>query len=213
QGLQIVAAFQSKAQMENTWGHTAARVILGNAGAILCFRLGADTDDLAHWSTLAGTRHERIAHHDTRGQVSSYSTHTVPVISPAQLANLPKGRVVLFHHELPPTLGRVRPGWKRRDVRLQRLRTWWDTRTITRALRDPVTAAQSTHPRRRALCDIAHAVTHRTRQTTHRLDHLPPVASTPATTPPALRLVPPGSSNGTRSTAGDTPQELPNGTH
>jgi hypothetical protein len=213
QGLQIVAAFQSKAQMENTWGHTAARVILGNAGAILCFRLGADTDDLAHWSTLAGTRHERIAHHDTRGQVSSYSTHTVPVISPAQLANLPKGRVVLFHHELPVALGRVRPGWKRRDVRVQRLRAWWDTRTVTRALRDPVTAAQSARPRRRTLREATRGVTHRDRQATHGAGHVPPAATTAATAPPALRLLPPASSNGTHPTGGDTHEELPDGTH
>jgi hypothetical protein len=214
QGLQIVAAFQSKAQMENTWGHTAARVILGNAGAILCFRLGADTDDLTHWSTLAGTRHERIAHHDTRGQISSYSTHTVPVISPAQLANLPKGRVVLFHHELPVTLGRVRPGWKRRDVRIQRFRAWWDTRAITRALRDPVTAAQSAHPRGHTLRDTARRVTHRYRQTTHRAGQLPRAASSAASTPPVLRLVPPASSNGTRpTTGGDTPQEVTGDTH
>jgi type IV secretion system protein VirD4 len=213
QGLQIVAAFQSKAQMENTWGHTAARVILGNAGAILCFRLGADTDDLAHWSTLAGTRHERIAHHDTHGQVSSHSTHTVPVVTPAQLANLPKGRVVLFHHELPPAVGRVRPGWKRRDVRVQRLRAWWDTRTITRALRDPVTAAQSARPRRRTLHQAAQGVTHRDRQATHRAVHVPPAASAAATTPPALRLVPPGSSNGTRPTGDDTHGEPADGTH
>jgi hypothetical protein len=214
QGLQIVAAFQSKAQMENTWGHTAARVILGNAGAILCFRLGADTDDLGHWSTLAGTRHERIAHHDTRGQVSSYSTHTVPVVSPAQLANLPKGRVVLFHHELPVALGRVRPGWKRADVRLQRLRAWWDTRAITRALRDPVTAAQSAHPRGHTPRDTARRVTHRYRQTTHRAGQLPRAASSAASTPPVLRLVPPASSNGSRpTTGGDTPQEVTGDTH
>jgi hypothetical protein len=214
QGLQIVAAFQSKAQLESTWGHTAARVILGNAGAILCFRLGADTDDLAHWSTLAGTRQERIAHHDTRGQVSSYSTHTVPVISPAQLANLPKGRVVLFHHELPPALGRVRPGWKRADVRLQRLRAWWDARTITRALRDPVTAAQSAHPRSHTLREAARAVTHRYRQTTHRVSQFRPAASTPATGSPGLRLVPPASNNGTRPTAsGNTQQEVTGDTH
>ena len=207
QGLQIVAAFQSKAQMENTWGPTAARVILGNAGAILCFRLGADTDDLAHWSALAGTRQERIAHHDTRGQVSSYSTHTVPVITPAQLANLPKGRVVLFHHELPPALGRVRPGWKRADVRVQRLRAWWDARTITRALRDPVTAAQRAHPRSHTLREAARAVTRRYRQSIRRAGPLPPAASTAATAPPALRLVPPASPNGTRPTAAATPPE------
>jgi hypothetical protein len=189
-------------------------VILGNAGAILCFRLGADTDDLTHWSTLAGTRHERIAHHDTRGQVSSYSTHTVPVISPAQLANLPKGRVVLFHHELPVTLGRVRPGWKRADVRVQRLRAWWDARTVTRALRDPVTAAQSAHPRGGTLSEAARRVTCRYRQRTHRAGQLPPAASTTATGSPALRLVPPASRNGTHPTAGgDIPHEVTGDTH
>jgi type IV secretion system protein VirD4 len=214
QGLQIVAAFQSKAQMENTWGPTAARVILGNAGAILCFRLGADTDDLTHWSALAGTRQERIAHHDTRGQISSYSTHTVPVISPAQLANLPMGRVVLFHHELPPALGRVRPGWKRADVRVQRLRAWWDTRSLARALRDPVTAAQSAHPRRPTLREAARRVTHRYHQSIRRAGPLPPAASNAAHAPPALRLVPPASPNGTRPTAGgDTPQDVTGDTH
>lgn len=70
-GVQIIAAFQSRAQLVARWGETAARVILNNTGATVLFSYGGDTDDLAHWSALAGQRDEPHITHDPHGQVTS----------------------------------------------------------------------------------------------------------------------------------------------
>ncbi|MGH3777971.1 MAG: type IV secretory system conjugative DNA transfer family protein [Pseudonocardiaceae bacterium] len=118
-GVHIIAAFQSRAQLISRWGATAARVILGNTGAVVLFCQGDDTEDLAHWSALTGHRDEPVTTTDPAGQVSSRTTHKVPVISPAQLANLPKRRVVVLRSGMPPVLGWAPMAWKRRDVRAQ----------------------------------------------------------------------------------------------
>jgi type IV secretion system protein VirD4 len=118
-GVHIIAAFQSRAQLTARWGATGARVILGNAGAVMLFSQGADTEDLTHWSTLTGHREEATTTTDPYGRVTSRTTRTVPVITPAQLANLPKRRVVVLHSGMPPVLGWAQMAWKRRDVRTQ----------------------------------------------------------------------------------------------
>ncbi len=118
-GVHIIAAFQSRAQLIARWGATGARVILGNAGAVVLFCQGNDTEDLAHWSTLTGDRDEPVTTTDSGGRVTSRSTRKVPVITAAQLANLPKGRVVVLHSGMAPVLGWARMAWKRRDVKTQ----------------------------------------------------------------------------------------------
>ena len=55
-----------------------------------------DRDDLQYWSTLAGERDEPITTTDLHGRVASRTTRRVPVLAPAQLANLPAGQVVVF---------------------------------------------------------------------------------------------------------------------
>jgi hypothetical protein len=42
------------------------------------------------------------------------------VLSPAQIANLPAGTVLVIRRGLAPVVGRVQPAWRRRDVRIQR---------------------------------------------------------------------------------------------
>ena len=46
-----------------------------------------------------------------------YSARTVlrrvPVLAPAQLANLPAGRVVVFRRDMPPVIGRAEQAWRR----------------------------------------------------------------------------------------------------
>lgn len=129
-GVQIVAAFQSRAQLVARWGEAAARVILNNTGASVLFSYGGDTDDLAHWSTLAGHRDETHTTHDPSGRVSSRTTRTVPVITPTQLTSLPRGRVVVFRHGMPVVVGRVRMAWKRHDVKHHTKLTRAATRTV-----------------------------------------------------------------------------------
>jgi type IV secretion system protein VirD4 len=119
-GVSITAACQSRAQLVHRWGDAAARIILGNAGAVMCFALGADVEDLTHWSRLAGEREELTHTRDAHGRVSSQSTRRVAVLTPTQLATLPPGRVVVFRRGLPPVVGRARLGWQRWDVRTHR---------------------------------------------------------------------------------------------
>ncbi|MFC5946842.1 type IV secretory system conjugative DNA transfer family protein, partial [Pseudonocardia lutea] len=116
-GVAIVAAFQSRAQLVARWGETGAAIILNNTASVMVFGGTRDRDDLGYWSALAGERDEPVATTDDNGVVLSRTVRRVPVIAPAQLANLPFGRVLLIRRGMPPVLGRVRMAWKRRDVR------------------------------------------------------------------------------------------------
>jgi hypothetical protein len=91
-------------------------VILNNSGARVLFGGTADRDDLTYWSTLAGERDEPITTADMHGRVASRSVRRVAVLAPAQLANLPAGRVVVFTRDMPPVVGRAEQAWRRRDV-------------------------------------------------------------------------------------------------
>ncbi|MGE0300747.1 MAG: type IV secretory system conjugative DNA transfer family protein, partial [Dehalococcoidia bacterium] len=115
-GVNIVACFQSRAQLVDRYGQAKAAVILNNSGARMLFGGTADRDDLTYWSTLAGEREEYYTTTDLHGRVASRSTRRVPVLSPAQLANLPARRVVVFRRDMPPAIGRAEQAWRRRDV-------------------------------------------------------------------------------------------------
>lgn len=116
-GVTILAAFQSRAQMLARWGEHAAATILNNTSAVMVFGGTRDRDDLAFWSTLTGERDERILTTDLHGRVASRTVRRVPVLAPAQIANLPTGKVLLIRRGLAPIVGRVAPAWRRRDVR------------------------------------------------------------------------------------------------
>ncbi len=116
-GVSIVACFQSRAQLVDTYREAKAAVILNNSGARLLFGGTADRDDLGYWSTLAGEREEPITTTDLHGRVASRTTRRVPVLAPAQLANLPDRRVVVFRRGMPPVIGRAEQAYRRPDVR------------------------------------------------------------------------------------------------
>lgn len=118
-GLTIVAAFQSRAQLIDRYGDAKAAVILNNAASKLLFGGTGDRDDLMFWSTLAGERDEPIKTTDLHGRVASRSVRRVPVLAPAQLANLPAGKVVAFRRGMPVAIGRAQMAWRRPDVRAQ----------------------------------------------------------------------------------------------
>jgi len=122
-GVTIIAAFQSRAQLIKRWGETGAAIILNNTAAIMVFGGTRDRDDLGYWSTLAGERDEPVASTDESGRVTSRTVRKVAVLAPAQLANLPAGKVVVFRRGMAPAVGTVRMAWNRRDVRAQAKRT------------------------------------------------------------------------------------------
>ena len=118
-GITIVAAFQSRADVIDCWGATGAAKVINNAGAIVLFGGTKDEADLDAWSKLAGERDEPITTTDASGHITSRTVRRVPVLPPAQLANLPRGRVVVFTRGMAMVIGRVRMAWQRRDVRAQ----------------------------------------------------------------------------------------------
>jgi len=118
-GVTIIAAFQSRAQMLDRYGDAKTAATMNNTGSIMVFGGTRDRDDLNYWSTLAGERDEPVATTSDTGKVTSRSVRKVPVLAPAQLANLPIGRVVVFRRGMPPVIGRVAMAWNRRDVRAQ----------------------------------------------------------------------------------------------
>ncbi|MBN9099396.1 MAG: TraM recognition domain-containing protein [Pseudonocardia sp.] len=113
----ILAVFQSRQQMLDRYGKEKTGQIMTNAAAKVVFGGTGDRDDLIFWSTLAGDRDEPIWTTDPYGRGRSKTVRSVPVVAPAQIANLPEGRVLVFRRGIRPVLGRARMAWHRADVR------------------------------------------------------------------------------------------------
>ena len=113
----IHIAAQSRAQLRQRFGDAGAAAIVNNTATLLVFGGTRDPDDLAAYATLAGERDEDVPTFDhTRGQTST-TIRRVPVLSAAQIAQLPAGRVMVVSRGMPVTIGRVQMAWRRRDVR------------------------------------------------------------------------------------------------
>jgi type IV secretory pathway TraG/TraD family ATPase VirD4 len=113
----IHVAAQSRPQLRKRWGHDGAAAILNNAATVVIFGGTRDPDDLQAYSTLAGEREERTVSRDNTGRIFSESTQRVPVLTPAQIAQLKAGRVLVIRRGMPPVIGMVTMAWQRRDVR------------------------------------------------------------------------------------------------
>jgi hypothetical protein len=113
----IHIAAQSRAQLRQRWGDTGAAAILNNAATLLIFGGSRDPDDLAAYSTLTGERYEHTPTWDDDGALTSLSQHRVPVLTPAQIAQLPARHVVIIRRGMAPAVGTVQMAWQRRQVR------------------------------------------------------------------------------------------------
>lgn len=111
-GITIIALAQSLSQIDQRWGEDGTRTILDNAGSIMLFGGTKDPRSLSVWATLLGQRDEDVASKDAGGRVTGYSQRPAPVISAAQLSNLPAFRVLLLQTGLPPLVGRARMVWQ-----------------------------------------------------------------------------------------------------
>ncbi|OJY49488.1 type IV secretory system conjugative DNA transfer family protein [Pseudonocardia sp. 73-21] len=116
-GVTIIGAFQSRAQVLDRYGPAKAEIILNNSAGVLVFGGTRSRDDLEYWSTLGGERDEPITTTDLHGRVASRTTRRVPVLAPAQIANLPAETVVAFRRGMPPVIGKVQMAYRRPDVR------------------------------------------------------------------------------------------------
>jgi type IV secretion system protein VirD4 len=103
-GVTVHIAVQSRAQLEQRWGREGAAAILNNAGTVLVYGGTRDPHDLDAWAKLAGDRVDE-------------DFGLVPVLSPAQIAQLPERRVLIIRRATPVAVGTVRMAWRRRDVR------------------------------------------------------------------------------------------------
>jgi len=113
----IHIAAQSRPQLRQRWGHDGAAAILNNAASLVIYGGTRDAEDLQAYSTLAGEREERVVTRDHTGKVISETTQRVPVLTPAQIAQLRRGRVLLIRRDMAPVVGRVEMAWRRHDVR------------------------------------------------------------------------------------------------
>lgn len=112
-GVTIHIAVQSRAQLEQRWGREGAAAILNNAATVLVYGGTRDPGDLDAWAKLTGDRVDE-------------ELGLVPVLSPAQIAQLPEGRVLIIRRATPAAIGSVRMAWRRRDVRQARRAHGWD---------------------------------------------------------------------------------------
>lgn len=119
-GVQIIAAFQSHAQMLDRWSHDQAAVIMNNAGTVVVFGGTKDNADRKYWSELCGERDEVIETTDPMGKVKTRTVRKVPVFAPAIIGGLPDKRVIVIHTGMPPVVGKVQMAWDRRDYRRMR---------------------------------------------------------------------------------------------
>jgi type IV secretion system protein VirD4 len=129
----IHIAAQSRPQLRQRWGHDGAASITNNAACMVIYGGTRDADDLQAYSTLAGEREERVQTRDHTGKVISETTHRVPVITPAQVAQLPRGRVLLIRRDMAPVIGRVEMAWNRPDVRAVKRTNRRHVRAVKRA--------------------------------------------------------------------------------
>ncbi len=124
-GVTIHIAVQSRAQLRQRWGDNGAAAILNNTATLLIYGGMNDPDDLAAFSVLTGHRDESTAAYDPAGNLTGYTTQRVPVLSAAQIGQLPHRRVVILRRGMPAAIGRVHFAWKRRDVRrVARVERW-----------------------------------------------------------------------------------------
>jgi len=128
-GVTIHIAAQSRAQLRARWGDTGAAAIMNNAATLLIYGGTRDPDDLNAYSMLTGERDEDIASYDDHGYVHTQTTRRVPVLSPAQIAQLPAGHVVVIRRGLAPAVGTVQMAWKRSDVKGAARAVRWQRRT------------------------------------------------------------------------------------
>jgi type IV secretion system protein VirD4 len=118
----IHIAAQSRAQLRQKFGDPGAAAIINNTACLLIYGGTRDPDDLAAYATLAGEREEEVATWDHLNKQSSITTRRVPVLTAAQIAQLPAGRVLIVRRGMPVALGRVQMAWRRRDVRTHQRR-------------------------------------------------------------------------------------------
>ncbi len=124
----IHIAVQSWAQLKQKYGDAGAASIINNTATLLVYGGTRDPDDLAAYVTLVGERDEDVRTWDHEQRVATTTTRRVPVLTAAQIAQLPFRKVVIIRRGMPAAVGRVQMAWKRRDVRRHARAVRWAER-------------------------------------------------------------------------------------
>jgi type IV secretion system protein VirD4 len=117
-GISLTYAIQSPSQLEARWGRPGAETIRQSSNAKVILGGLSVTHDLAEISELLGHRDEitPVPYHPQAHRAAP-QIRRVPVMSPAEIRQIPEGRALLLYRSLPPVEIVMRPVWKRRDVR------------------------------------------------------------------------------------------------
>lgn len=95
-GLHLDLSSQSLSQLRGIYGRDRAEEILGNVGALVLYRHGANVEDMEHWQRLAGSYERDRETRDGDGKVVSVTTESVPTLPAAQLRELRSGEAAVF---------------------------------------------------------------------------------------------------------------------
>lgn len=104
-GVNIIACFQSRAQVLGRWGQYGAKTIIDCAGAILLYAMATDSDEADYWSRAIGNREEETVTRGTEGMVTHRSTRIVPIVPPARLRRLRVFQAVVLRGGCGPVIG------------------------------------------------------------------------------------------------------------
>lgn len=114
QGIMTMVVLQSLGQARARWGADAAAALWDACTAKIILGGLADARDLETISKLCGEIDQEVQGetHGHDGASSSSSTHRrrVPVLTPADVRNLPKWRGLVLYEELRPIISAL-PGW------------------------------------------------------------------------------------------------------
>lgn len=110
-------SIQSRSQLRQRWGDAGAGTILNNTASILVYGGVRDPGDLEAWSKLCGEREESGVSLGLSGKETGSQIRKVPILSGAQIANLPKGYAVVIRRGMPVSIGVTTMAWNRRDIR------------------------------------------------------------------------------------------------
>ena len=122
-GITLHISVQSLSQLEQCWGKAGAGTLKGNTGTLILYGGGKDADELAAISSLCGERWRRVVTEDTEPLrkmpgVQRGEWEKVPVLTAAQISNMPPGQAVVLKRGLGGAfVGRTPTVLERKDWR------------------------------------------------------------------------------------------------
>lgn len=115
--IRITACAQGMSQLRQRYGPDGAATILNNSAVLMQFGGAKHGEDLESVSRILGERTEVAVTKDADGKVTSRSERQVPVLTPAQISQLARGRCVVLRVGLLPALTQAPMIWSHPRVK------------------------------------------------------------------------------------------------